>query len=214
MQVLPQNDWSATLHGQISYPGGSGADGMALIFQTYGTAALPDKYWFDPTNGTGLGSSFLAINLDTFKNSSGPSTPDSYTNAIQVFDSVSGSNPVGQTEIPTGAGQDLENAGSGDSFTFDLLVDYVASTNTLISQFKRGGSLYATDTQTVDLGSVFGTSGAYMGFWAGSGASAENHDVLTLSFTGSQVVPEPSTCALFALGLGALATRRRNRQAA
>jgi hypothetical protein len=66
----------------------------------------------------------------------------------------------------------------------------------------------ATFTRTIDIPLTIGGSLAYIGFTGATGQAFGNHEILGFAFSdtflsgGIAAVPEPSTYALLALGLG------------
>ncbi|MCX7001751.1 MAG: hypothetical protein NTV22_00590 [bacterium] len=121
-QIMPTQSWTISCSGQFSFPKVTGADGMALILQTYGTNALPNTAWFDPNSGTGLGTDYLCFNLDSYKN-----VEDPYANSVGLF------TRLGRQD--TDLGDRLEGA----NFTFNLNASYVAETHVLEYTFQRSG---------------------------------------------------------------------------
>ena len=75
------------------------------------------------------------------------------------------------------------------------------------------GSGSASVSYDVDIPAILGTSEAYVGFTAGTGNSAADHDVLSWQFSSSnQAVPEPSSYLIWllgCLGLWQVCSRRR-----
>jgi hypothetical protein len=71
----------------------------------------------------------------------------------------------------------------------------------------------------IDIATILGTSLAYVGFTAGTGAAYENHDILSWTYA-DRFIPEPATGGLLLLGVmlgwpaaGRRAAQSRNRRA-
>jgi hypothetical protein len=118
-------------------------------------------------------------------------------------------------ESPTVPGIDLTGTGiefvNEDPYNVRMRYDGVALEVAIMNT-----RTFATATQlySVDLASYIGSDRAYLGFTAATGGANANQDILSWSYRPMQAVPEPGTVAALALGLGALATRRRRRKSA
>lgn len=203
--------FSAVFEFQIESPGGvsdgtaAGADGLAFVLQRVGSTALGSL-------GEGLGyegiGSSLAVEFDTFRNSrSSPAVDDISSNHVGI--NLAGSmSSIAQADV----GSDFAVAGRG--FALDnggkwvAWVDYNGTTlEVRLSQtgVRPASALLA---QAVDLNSVLGGSTAYVGFTGATGQATGDHRLLGFAFSetylanGIAAVPEPSTYALLALGMG------------
>jgi hypothetical protein len=89
-------------------------------------------------------------------------------------------------------GDRLEGGEGGTGFNFTWNASYDKDTTTLQYTFQRSGFTDVTVTYTdFDAAARFPTSeSATVGFWAGSGAAGENHDIQSFSITGSTIPGE------------------------
>ena len=188
-QIMPKEDWSITITGQFSHAVNGGADNLALVFQTYGTNALPaGNMDFSPTSGTGLGDEYWVINLDSWKN-----TADTFLDE----NGMERHSKLGNSFLELN--NRLEGA-EDQGFDFTLTASYTEATGGLTYTYQRSGFSDVTSTETgYDMALRFPTHDyAYVGFAAATGASAENHDVKTMTLDAT-AVPEPGSLGLAAL---------------
>lgn len=188
-------DFSAVFQFRISSPGGisdgvsAGADGLAFVIQRAGAAQIGSF-------GSGLGyggiANSLAVEFDTFRNSNDPDS-----NHIGVD---TGGNMT--SLVTTGVSTPFDNG-----IVWTVWVDY----NGTALEVRASQDGYRPSTATlaynVNLPSVVGGSTAFIGFTAATASAFGNHEVLNFAFsdtfqTNGLAVPEPSTYALIALGLG------------
>lgn len=77
-----------------------------------------------------------------------------------------------------------------------------------------GTTFSALHDYQIDIASILGTTQAYAGFTAATGALSENHDILNWRFADTAQlpndVPEPATAWIVGLGLAAMAARKRS----
>lgn len=193
--------FSAVFDFRISSPGGAadaegqaGADGIAFVIQRSASGPNALGGFGEGLGYSGIGSS-VAVEFDTFKNSS---LNDPNTNHIGVNEN--------------GSNVSLATAVVGPAFDggtkWTAWVDYDgAKLEVRLSQDGIRPSVAAL-TQTINLTGTIGGSTAYIGFTGATGSAYGNHEILNFAFSdtylsgGISAVPEPSTCALLALGLG------------
>ena len=107
----------------------------------------------------------------------------------------------GPTSIGTGTALFQPDLGSGDVFGLDFQAGMGAQALYVPDAYVSGNPLDGSSTYT---GFTFADLGLDVGTYVWSWGSGETADSFTLN-----VVPEPSTAALTALGLVGLAARRR-----
>jgi len=203
--IVPTEDWTISYVGRISAAAGGGADGIALIFQTYGLGASLGIGEFDnaKTDGTGLGANYLAVELDSYQNAG------EHVNGMERHSSLG---TVYHQTLSDG-GNRLEGGEGSTGFNFTWNASYDKDTTTLQYTFQRSGFTDVTVTRTnYPMASIFpGGESATVGFWAGSGTSGENHDIQSFSITGS-TIPEPTSGILIVGGSLLMLGLRRMRR--
>lgn len=222
--TLGSNDiFSTTFQFRFTQPQGwDPADGITFVL-----AASPNGL-----GGAGVGMGYagvphsVAIEFDTYDNAGyGLGNNDgNSSNHISVdtngnmnnynITNVYGNGSCGFTNgYP--AQNDYHAAGcmaNGDLWTVSIGYD---GTNLSASLFdpSMGYTFNGFGSVAMDLASILGTNQAYVGFTAGTGAGAENHDIVNWHFSDTtkfSPVPEPASTALFGAGLlGALLVRRK-----
>lgn len=194
--------FSAAFEFRISSPGGindgiaAGADGLAFVVQRAGATALGgsgEALGYGQRGGTAAIGNSVAVEFDTYKNSWDPD-----------------SNHVG---IDTnGSLTSLATAGVATAFDngskWSVWVDYNGTVLEVRASQDGIRPTSALLSQSINLANTIGGSTAFVGITGATGSAFGKHEVLNFAFSetylsgGLAVVPEPSTYALFALGLG------------
>jgi len=210
---------------------GGGADGIVFVLQTVSNTA--------GSVGGGIGyfglPDSVGVEFDTYDNGDGLGDPDANHVGIDLEGSV--------FSVETATPAFIMESGD-DRFAW---IDYDGTTDQLEVRISENDirPLNALLTRSVDFVGSLGSTDAYAGFTAGTGAGYANHDILTWQFRtnfdpigdgegeddpdqgsssggvtsggssggstgGGTNVPEPTTLALFGLGL-AVAGRLRRR---
>lgn len=201
LPINPKQSWTIEVVGQFSHPNSHsnpnlvGGEGLAVIFQTRGTNALPVVGDFQPNTGTTMGKEWLSLNLDSQFTGTGI---DLYTN---------------QLEFAHAAAYPLHDGRLEGNFIFELIWSYDADLDFMQYTFRRQGFSDVTIWHGYNMDARFPTSSqAYLGFWGGTSAiGAEKHDVLSLKVTSPSlpVIPEPTSGLLVGAALAALACMAR-----
>lgn len=186
----------------INAPLNGGADGLVFVVQTNSANV----------GGAGGGIGYqgipksVGIEFDTWYNGAVGDIDDNHV-GINLNGSV---NSVLATTSPFLLDDD------GDLTAW---VDYNGATQLLEVRLTSGGGLRPTAallSYNVDLVSVLGTPDAFVGFTSGTGAAADNHDVVNWVFEDSYKpilgVPEPATWALLIAGFGCVGAAARRRR--
>jgi hypothetical protein len=158
------------------------ADGIAFVLQAQGPTALGGyggALGYGPqANGPATLLNSAAIKFDLYSNAGeGKNSTGLYLNGI----------------TPTLPSIDLTPSGinlhSGDVFSAALNYDGTTLTVVLTDTLTKAS---ATQTYTVNLPSILGSSGGYAGFTGGTGGSTVTADILTWTYTLGSSAP-PST---------------------
>jgi hypothetical protein len=160
-QIDPSRSWTSTFRFQITYGAMGGADGLGFIIQGDGLLSNPGH------EALGASNPRLAVVIDTWNNG-----PEGTDESLKV---ILNGNLIYLNDL-LDFGPD-PNPGSADS-VFRMELTYSAPAQSLsIRFFDEGGTDALYDTVTsLDL-SAFGPS--FAGFSADTGASTQNHDILT-----------------------------------
>ena len=190
---------------------GWGADGIVFTVETTSNSV----------GGSGVGIGYtgipksLGVEFDTWNNGSGFDPDGNHVN----FDYNGNFSPA--TDAVSVANR------MNDGNTWSVWVDYDGSTQSLELRLAEDSTVRPADPllqANVDLVSILGSTDAYVGFTAATGAAFEDHDILNWQFRqnfnpiipgGGGAVPEPSTYGLVGAAalLGVVGLRRRARRA-
>jgi hypothetical protein len=188
-----------------------GGDGFVFTIQRSGVTALGNS-------GQGMGFESIApsigIEFDTYRNSFDPSVVNGGSNHLGV--DTAGS----VTSLSTA---NVTIADFDDGTKWRAWIDYNASASTLEVRVSTNGTrpTPANLSYTISpatFASTLGGTSAFVGFTAGTGSANANHDIIAWTFadqfvpggvTPGLAIPEPSTYALLALGLGVMVAGRR-----
>lgn len=184
--VFANDSWTFDFTLQVTYPSGSGADGLAFHMQEVGTGA--DTF----IQGQGLGTDYLSVVFDSYNNLDHCSTDW----GMAVYNNGSA----------VGSCLDLTGLGTPDPWAYDVSITHNGGTDLLevqVTQSNSGSWVY--DDYIVDLSEL---DEATFGWSAQTGGDGENHDII--EFNGV-FVPEPGTAVLLGFGFAALGAHRRRR---
>lgn len=180
---------------RLTNPGGitdgfgqTGADGFTFTIQAIGPGALGG-------GGGGLGyqslSPSVAVEWDTWANA--------FENSNHIGVNVNGSLTS------------LQTSSVGTQFDNGLLwhgwIDYDGTTLEVRTNMTGMRPVAPDLSRVINIPGILGTSSAFVGFTGATGGAFANHDIVSWSFA-----PEPTTFALFGIGLLGLAARARRRR--
>jgi hypothetical protein len=194
----------------VSDSDGPGADGIVFVVQpvssSVGGAGGGIGYFGIPTS--------VGVEFDTWDNGVGAGDPNGNHVGIDLNGSVAS---VQTANIPTRM---------NDGNVWFAWVDYDGTTLELRLSQSSVRPLSPTLSRAVNLAAVLGTTQAFVGFTAGTGAAWENHDILTWQFDNAfapigvivvaPIIPVPALSdvalllvALLAAVAGGYAVRKR-----
>lgn len=171
-QIDPRN---ATIEYDASITGGSGADGLALVFGDASKGATPTSLG---VKGGGLGFSGtpgIAVALDEYKNSVNPSNDF-----------------VGISDGPTATSTDLLHWLATDNLTTPLQ----GATHHVKVSTANGTLNVAIDGTQVLSQAVSLPASAYLGFSAGTGGLTNRHAISHLVVSSTSSPPAPATLTI------------------
>lgn len=201
------SSFSAAFEFRITNPGGGtdsfseqGADGLAFVLQRAQASALGSA-------GEGLGylgiNQSVAVEFDTWFNAN-RADPDSNHYGLDLNGSVNSVATASEaTRFDNGQKWSVWVDYNGTTLEVRTSTTGVRPTTTAFT--------YGTAQMPFDVAGTIGSASAYIGFTGATGSATGTHQLLSFAFSdtylagGVSVVPEPSTCALFGLGLGGIA---------
>lgn len=212
------SSFSTAFQFRMTSPGGiAPADGITFVLSNSSSGLGGAGY----SLGLPTTTKSVAIEFDTYNNgaidnySSNHVGIDVNGNAASVYTSnVYGISNCGSASV-LGAGC-LAN---GDLWTVNISYDG-SVLNATVSDPAKGAAYTAIQDYKIDIGSVLGTSQAYVGFTGSTGAGYESQDIVNWQFANASTLaagaaPEPGSLALFGLGclgLGIFARGKRKRR--
>lgn len=209
------------------------ADGLAFLLARDPTSLGDPSRYGGSMGFEGVGQSF-AVEFDVFDN--GNEAGGSNHIALDrngVLSDTAAASPFGQSTC-NGPAPGANCMSNGDTWT--ALIGYNGRDHEIsVAVLNGNGALdLVIDTAPANLDALFAGAGAYVGFGAGTGDGRMNHDLTSWAFStgnpniralsptnwmlsaeSSQTqaaiaeVPEPASATILALGLAALAARRK-----
>lgn len=190
-------------------PNGLGSGGVGMGYAGVGHSVAVE---FDTYNNAGYGlgnndgNSSNHVSVDTNGNLTNTGITNVYGNGSCGF--PSGGNPNQNDYHAAGC------MSNGDLWTVAIGYDGANLTASLFDP-AEGFVFNGFGSMPIDIASILGTNQAYVGFTAGTGAGAENHDIVNWSFSNTtqfSPIPEPGSLALMFAGLAGALTLRRKRK--
>jgi len=214
-----KDTFSTTFQFRITDPGGiAPADGITFVL-----AASPTGLG---TGGGDLGyggvPNSVAVEFDTFDNGGADGDSSNHV-AIDVGGHIDDGTALGDADLTNlygvsscGFGFSKGCLSNGDLWT--ATIGYNGADLTVkVFDPAEGTTFTAISAVALPVATDLGTSSAFAGFTAGTGAGNENQDIVNWSFSNTLSlagVPEPATWAMMLMGFGGMGAAMRTRRKA